>query len=284
MIFLYCIQEADKPNIIFRIFNKIQLREDKIILPITEEKITSQKAIKLAKKTKKILDQTMSKKIVLSQNIQKQEEYVNLLHTYCFEIIEGKWLFELLSCKILDYVIEKKEMKKQETGISILVNDLTENMLSNIRTMAKEYKRVNIVTNHIGKFRKIEKQILEQDGIMITVGNNKRKGISQSKLILNVDFPTELINQYHIFEKAIMINIRGNVKITKKRFDGISINDYDITFEQREEFDYDKNMKYKQCEIYEAQMNKRQPFQEIMKQVEQDKVKITKLVGMNTIL
>ncbi len=281
---MYCIQEADKPNIIFRIFNKIQLREDKIILPITEEKITSQKAIKLAKKTKKILDQTMSKKIVLSQNIQKQEEYVNLLHTYCFEIIEGKWLFELLSCKILDYVIEKKEMKKQETGISILVNDLTENMLSNIRTMAKEYKRVNIVTNHIGKFRKIEKQILEQDGIMITVGNNKRKGISQSKLILNVDFPTELINQYHIFEKAIMINIRGNVKITKKRFDGISINDYDITFEQREEFDYDKNMKYKPCEIYEAQMNKRQPFQEIMKQVEQDKVKITKLVGMNTIL
>ena len=266
---MYCIQEADKPNIIFRIFNKIQLREDKIILPITEEKITSQKAIKLAKKTKKILDQTMSKKIVLSQNIQKQE---------------GKWLFELLSCKILDYVIEKKEMKKQETGISILVNDLTENMLSNIRTMAKEYKRVNIVTNHIGKFRKIEKQILEQDGIMITVGNNKRKGISQSKLILNVDFPTELINQYHIFEKAIMINIRGNVKITKKRFDGISINDYDITFEQREEFDYDKNMKYKPCEIYEAQMNKRQPFQEIMKQVEQDKVKITKLVGMNTIL
>lgn len=284
MIFLYCIQEADKPNIIFKIFNRIRLREDKIILPITEEKITSQKAKKLAKKTKKILDQTMSKRIVLSQKIQKQEEYVNLLHTYCFEIIEGKWLFELLSCKVLDYVIEKKEMKKQETGISILVNNLTENMLSNIRKMAKEYKRVNIVTNHIEKFRKIEKQILEQDGIMITVGNNKRKGISQSKLILNVDFPTELINQYHIFEKAIIINIRGNVKITKKRFDGISINDYNITFEQREEFDYDKNMKYKSCEIYEAQMNKRQPFQEIMKQVEQDKVKITKLVGMNTIL
>lgn len=281
---MYCIQEADKPNIIFKIFNRIRLREDKIILPITEEKITSQKAKKLAKKTKKILDQTMSKRIVLSQKIQKQEEYVNLLHTYCFEIIEGKWLFELLSCKVLDYVIEKKEMKKQETGISILVNNLTENMLSNIRKMAKEYKRVNIVTNHIEKFRKIEKQILEQDGIMITVGNNKRKGISQSKLILNVDFPTELINQYHIFEKAIIINIRGNVKITKKRFDGISINDYNITFEQREEFDYDKNMKYKSCEIYEAQMNKRQPFQEIMKQVEQDKVKITKLVGMNTIL
>lgn len=284
MIFLYCIQETDKPNFIFRIFNIIQLREDKIILPIGEEKISSRKAQKLAKKTKRILNQTMSKKIVISQKIQRQTEYVNLLHTNSFEIIDGKWLFETLSCKVLDYILEKKEIKREETQISILVNDLTENMLSNIRKIAKEYKRVNIVTNHIGKFKKIEEQIMEQDGIMITVGNNKRKGLSKSKLILNVDFPSELINQYNIYENAIIINVRGNVKITRKRFNGISINDYDITFEQREEFDYDKNTKYKACEIYEVQMNKKQPFQEVMKQLERDKVKITQLVGINTII
>ena len=61
MIFLYCIQEADKPNFIFRIFNIIQLQEDKIILPIHEKKISSRKAQKLAQKTKKILDKTISK-------------------------------------------------------------------------------------------------------------------------------------------------------------------------------------------------------------------------------
>lgn len=284
MIFLYCIQETDKPNFIFKIFNIIQLREDKIILPIGEEKISSRKAQKLAKKTKRILDKTISKRIVISEKLQQQKEYVNLLYTYCLEIIEGKWLFEAISCKVLDYVLEKKEIKKEEAQISILVNDLTENMLCNIRKIAKEYKRVNIVTNHIQKFRKIEKQILEQDGIMITVGNNKRKGLAKSKLILNVDFPSELINQYNIYENAIIINIRGNVKISKKRFNGISVNDYDIDFEQREEFDYDKNTKYKACEIYEAQMNKKQPFQEVMKQVEKDNVKIIQLVGINTVI
>lgn len=284
MIFLYCIQETDKPNFIFRIFHIIQLREDKIILPISEEKISSRKAQKLAKKTKRILDKTISKRIVISKKIQKQEEYVNLLHTYSLEIIEGKWLFEALSCKVLDYILEKKEIQKEEIQISILVNDLTENMLSNIRKIAKEYKRVNIVTNHIGKFRKIEKQILEQDGIMITVGNNKRKGLAKSQLILNVDFPSELINQYNIYENAIIINMKGNVKINMKRFNGISINDYDIDFDQREEFDYNKNTKYKACEIYEAQINKKQPFQEVIKQIEKDKVKITQLVGINTIV
>lgn len=279
---MYYVQEADKPNFIFRIFNIIQLKEDKIILPINEKKISSKKARKLAKKAKKILDKTISTKIVISEKIQKQEEYVNLLHTYSIELINGKWLFEVLSCKILDYILEKKGIKKEETKISILINDLTENMLSNIRQIAKEYKRVNIITNHIEKFKKIEKQILEKDGIMITVGNNKKKGLYKSQLILNVDFPSELINQYNIYEEAIIVNIRGNVKIAQKRFNGISINDYDITFEKIDEFDYDKNTKYKACKIYEAQFNKKQPFQEVMKQIEKDKVRITKLVGVNS--
>lgn len=283
MIFLYGIQEADKPNLIFRIGNILQLKGNKIMLPIDgEKKLSSRKAHKLAQKTKKILDKTIGKKIVISEKVQEQEEYVNLLYMNSLEICQGKWLFEALSCQVLDYILDKKEMKKEETEISILVNDLTENMIGNIRKIAKEYKRVKIITNHIEKFRIIEKQILEQDGIMITIGNNKRKGLSKSKIILNVDFPSELINQYHIYENAIIINIRGNVKIVKKRFNGITINDYDITFNNPEELDYENNTKYKTCKIYEAQVNKKQPYQELMKQIEKDKVKILQLVGINT--
>ena len=274
VIFMYYIQETDKPNFIFKTFNIIKLQEDKIILPINEKKISIKKAQKLAKKTKKILDSANSKKIVISEKIQKQEEYVNLLHTYYFEIVEGKWLFEVLSYKILDYILEKKKMKKENTQISILVNDLSENMLFNIKKVAKEYKRVNIITNHIAKFKKIESQILEQEGIMIIVGNNKKKGIAKSQIILNVDFPSELINQYNIYENAIIVNIRGNVKINKKRFNGICINDYDIICKQTDKFDIDKKTKYKISEIYEAQFNKRQPPQEIIKQIERDKVKV----------
>jgi len=280
---LYYIQEDDKPNFIARTFNIIKLEGDKIIIPIgRDEVIEEKKAEKLVQKTKKILDKAISKKIILSQKIQEQEEYKNRLYRYNFDIIEGKWLFEVLACQALDYILEKKKMKKQDTAIAILVNDLSENMLANIRKIAKEYKRVNIVTNHIEKFKKIEKQILEQDGIMITVGNNKKKGIAKTKLILNIDFPSELINQYNIYENAVILNIRGNVRITKKRFNGTSINDYEIKFKETEQFDYDKINKYKNYELYEAQINKKQPFQEIIKQLGKDKVKITQLVGINS--
>lgn len=279
---MYYIQETDKPKKICEIFNIIQIEGDKILLPISENKIENKKAQKLALKTKKLLDKATSKKIILSKKIQEQEEYKNILYSYNFDIIQGRWLLEQLSCQALAYLLEKKKKRKQETKITILVNDLSENMLENLRKMAKEYKRVNIITNHIEKFKKIEEQILKEEGIMITIGNNKKKGLSKSEIILNVDFPSELINQYNIYENAIIINIRGNVKITKKRFNGICINDYEITFKSQEDFDYDKSTKYKKYEIYEAQINKKQPWEGIVKQLEKDKVKISKLIGINS--
>ena len=111
---MYCIQENDKPKFIFKTFNIIELVEDKIILPITgDETLTSPKAQKLAKKTKKILEKTVSKKIVISRKIQKQKEYVEILKDEGFEIVDGKWLFEVLSCKILDYMVKRKKIMEK---------------------------------------------------------------------------------------------------------------------------------------------------------------------------
>lgn len=282
MIFLYYIQEADKPNLFYKIFNIIEMQQDKIILPIDEQEISDKKSQKLAKKTKKIMEKAISKKIVLSKKIQKQEIYKNLLYTYNLEIIEGKWIKEVLCCKELEFLLKHNKLKKEDTSISILINDITENMLSNIRIMAKKYKSISIITNHIEKFKKIEKQILEEDGVMITVGNNKKKGLAKAKIILNVDFPSELINKYQICEKAIIINIKENAKVAKKRFNGIIIQDYEIIWDETQEFDYEKQEKYKSCERYEAKINKKQPFKEIQKQIKKDKVQIFKLVGINT--
>ena len=280
---MYCIQEADKPNFILKIFNIIKLTQDKIILPICENEIIPiKRAKKLAKKTKKILEKTLSKRVVISTKIKEQKDYMKILKDSCeIDIIDGSWLFEILSCKILDYIVKNKKMKKEELSVSILVNDLTENTIFNIRQIAKEYKSVNIITKYMEKFKKIEEQILQEDGIMITIGNNKKKGLSKSNIILNIDFSSKMLSEYNIYEEAIIVNVKENVVITKKRYNGININNYDITYENFYNYDYDKSTKYKACEIYEAQINKKQPPKEIMKKIKKDKVKITKLFGKN---
>lgn len=281
---MYYVQETDKPNCVFKLFNVIKLKDDKILLPVQNEEIRLNKAEKLAEKTKKILDKTNCNKIILSKEVKKQENYKNYLHSNQINIVEGKWLFEVLSYQAIEYVIKKQRMKKEEISVSVLVNDISNNILENVRKIVQEYKRVNIVTNHIEKFKHIEARILEQEGIMITLSNNKKKSLSKSKIILNVDFPTELINKYNIYEEAIIINLKGNVKINLKRFNGININDYEIDFMDLGDFDYEKNILYDKKDIYEAQIFQNQPFQYIQEKIKNDKVEITEMKGNKTII
>ena len=283
---MYYIQETDKPNILFELFNVLQLDNDKIILPIKEKEILDSKKVdKLAKKTSGILKKTGSKAVVLSKNIKSQKEYIEKLNEYGIEIIDGRWLFAVISSKVLEYVVKKKKLKKEETNVSILVNDNSKDyIIENIKDIIRTYKNVNIVTTHIEKFKKLEEDILEKEGIMITITNNKKKSLMKSNIILNLDFKEEEINKYNIPDEAIIINIKEKVKIYKKRFNGLNINDYEISFKDYEKFDYDKSNYYFQKDIYEAELYKNQPYEYIERKINKDKVEIIKLVGNKTIL
>ena len=283
---MYYVQETDKPNILLNLFNILQLDNDKIILPIKKKEILNfKKADKLAKRTSEILKKTGSKSVVLSKTLELQKEYVGKLNKYGIEIIDGRWLFAVISSKVLEYVVKKKKLKKEETNVSILVNDNSKDyIIENIKDIIRTYKNVNIVTTHIEKFKKLEEDILEKEGIMITITNNKKKSLMKSNIILNLDFKEEEINKYNIPDEAIIINIKENVKIYKKRFNGLNINDYEIDFEEYEKFDYDKNNYYFQKDIYEAELYKNQPYEYIERKINKDKVEIIKLVGNKTIL
>ena len=276
---MYFIQETDKPKILSQLLLIPKLEKDKIILPlflVTEEKIAKQEII-TAKKTKKILDKTHCKKIILSKELQEKEIFCNQLYTYGFEINNGRWLFKVLAFDAINYAVKKNKMTAEKIKISILINEIDDIVLETINQIIKKYKNINIVTNHIEKFKKLEEQILEEYGIMITVNNNKKKSLTKSDIILNIDFPNELINKYRIAEKANIINIRGNVRIKQKRFEGKIYNDYEIKYENLEEFDFDKENIYYKKNIYEAYIYKQQPIGNIMNKIRKDKVKIVEL-------
>ena len=203
------------------------------------------------------------------------------MYTYGFDIVDGKWLFEVISCEVLDYIVNLENIKKEDTEISILVNYITQNTLENIKKIARQYKRLNIVTNHIEKFKKIEEELYNKEGIMIIVTNNKKKSLSKSKIILNIDFPKELLNKYNIYENAILVNIRGNMKIARKRFNGITINDYEIKLNNLDYSQINNKNQYNIRDIYEASFYKTMPYREIVKQINADKPEVTSLYGNN---
>ena len=271
---MFYIEKNDKPNRLVRILKLIKVEDNTITVPICE-KTTSKQIEKLAQKTNKIINKlSNSKKAVLSKQAQEEVQFVNYLNSYGIQIANGRWLFEILLTDIVEYLIHKKKIEK--ANISILINDLTEIELRNIKTLAIKYKTINIVTNHIEKFTKLEEK-LQEEGVIITITNNKKKSLMKSNIIINVDFPKELLNKYRIKEDSNIINLRGKIKIVQKRFNGLNINNYEIDFR------YDKKEicaysgKFYLRDLYESKLYKKQGIDAILQEINRDKVVIKKL-------
>ena len=276
---MYYIKETDKPSKFAEFFHIVKLENDTIILPILGTSLDEKTAYKLAIKTKTILDKTNSKKLVLSKQIKQQEAYMSYLYSYNYEIVDGRWLFQMLLFDVLEYIIKKLKIKEEEIKIGILVNDISDLAIYAIEKLVTKYKYVKIVTNHINHFKNIEEKISEEQGIFINVGNNKRKILSKTNIILNLDFPTELINRYTIYNTATIINFKGNVKIKDKRFNGLNINDYEIDWKTNPHLE-----KFEAKDIYEAIQYKNQPIGETFKKIKRDNVIIQHLKGVKTII
>ena len=276
---MYYIKETDKPSKFAEFFHIVKLENDTIILPILGTSLDEKTAYKLAIKTKTILDKTNSKKLVLSKQVKQQEAYTKYLYSYNYEIVDGRWLFQMLLFDVLEYIIKKLKIKEEEIKIGILVNDISDLAIYAIEKLVTKYKYVKIVTNHINHFKNIEEKISEEQGIFINVGNNKRKILSKTNIILNLDFPTELINRYTIYNTATIINFKGNVKIKDKRFNGLNINDYEIDWKTNPHLET-----FEAKDIYEAIQYKNQPIEETLKKIKRDNVMIQHLKGVKTII
>ena len=184
---MYYIQECDKPKFWNKIFNVIELYEDKIILPINnvDGNIKKEKIKILVNKIKKLLDKTGCKKVCVSKKLKSKKEFMEELKKTNIEVIKGKWLYSVLTYEILEYIVKKEKIKKEDIVISILINHLTSDYIfEHLQKIVQEYKSVNIVTNNIGKFEKIS-NILEKEGIIINISNNKKKSLIRSKIILS---------------------------------------------------------------------------------------------------
>lgn len=271
----YYIEKMDKYKIIGR---KIQLENDNIKIYMDLEK--GKNTRKLVKRL--LLNETNN--VVIDKELITCEKLINLLKSNDIKIFDGKWLEKYLILDILEYIINKKQIIKAETEIAITANEITDLLIEMIKILSKQYKKLTIVTNHIEKLRKIEKEIKEKEGILIILSNNKNKSLLKSQIIINMDFNQELINQYRIYEEAIIINAEENIRIDAIRFNGIVINDYEIEIGRKEFIWRDGIEKYRQRDLIEAELYVRDTYKNIRKKIQKNNIKIKELYGINGIV
>lgn len=253
---IFFVEENDKH--MWWNLKKIQVKQDKIIINKEICKMKIKQKIKLVNILRKILLEMNCKKIIISNKLKNDNDFLNLLASNNINVIDGKWLFKMIIPEFTEKVVKKNNMKQENLEISFTINQNTKIFEEYIEYFSKEYKRVNIITNHISKFKKLEEKLYNNNGILVTVANNKRKSLLKTDIIINVDFPKEVLNNYTINDKAIIITIDEEIKIKKKRFCGIIINNYNIELKNKEEFEFwcEKNNicieKYNKNDLYEV--------------------------------
>ena len=228
----FFIEESVKERRILSAFRKINQIDNTIILCKKIEKLILKNKIVIISKIKKILDRENVRQVVIERKLKEDEQFVKLLYSNNINICSQKWVLKKCLDKIIDIVIHENKVKKEESEISICVNEVDSLLEEYIYKFAKEFKRINIITNHIRKFKRIEEKLYNEDGILINTTNNRRKSLLKAKLIINVDFPKEIINEFAIYDESVIINLDEPLKIRKRRFNGKIIEEVNIDLEK----------------------------------------------------
>lgn len=268
----YYLEKMDKPRFSIRKY-KIEQDNFRVYADLNKEKNVS--------KMIKALIKNDIKNVVLSKELTENRNFINALNANNIKIFNGRWLEKYLTFEILEYVINQKAIKKEETEIAITTNEITDLTIETIKILAKQYKRLTVVTNHIEKLRRTEKELYDNNGILIVVANNVKKSLVKTPIILNLDFNMQVLNKYKINENVIIINIEGDMKIKSKRFSGININDYEIEV-GREETIWRENMReFKNKDLLESVLYIRDTFSNIRRKIMKNKVSIKEVYGEN---
>ena len=203
--------------------------------------------------------------VCISENLRKNNKFINFLGRENIKYFDGNWLYNYLITDIIEYIILNKKDKLENQEVSIL-------------TKKKKKKKKEKA------FSKLEKELFSNKGIAININNNYNKTLKKSNIILNYDFSEEEINKYEISKNACIINVQNKTKICKKSFEGINIESYNITVPKRCNFLGVYQNEFDKAIIYESMIYKNTLFGNIKKEIVDDKIAITSLNGKNGII
>lgn len=269
-------QNIDMPIFLKKIIIKFIKKFNIITLKKIDEKHTLYiiPKVKKIKTIQKIINKKPKEKIILSKELKKYEKDLGLPK-------EKKPIIYYIY-EILKYSIEKAGKKVELQNIHILADNYNKQNIEIITYLLDKVKTLNIVTNSTQKYNILENKIYNEQGILITVANNKNKSLKRANIIINLDFKSEKLQEYTINRNAILINCT-NEKVEIKYFQGIIINDINIKIENKPNHEELCN-EFNEEDIYTSFETISSKYIENIQKIEENKIKIINIIGNNGII
>lgn len=219
--------------------------DKKIYLIIDENNKNIYKNI--IKKLKNEKTKTQKVQIVLEDDLKEYIDYFSE-----FKILNGKDFMNNNVKTILEKILENIPMALQD--VFILTNKYNEQSIRTIKNIGQEFKSVNVISKEIEKYKTLE-DILENETIVFSIANNKKKSLKKAKIIINMDFSNEQLQEYNICRSAIIVNLSKEKIKNLKSFEGIIVQNVEIELEDSEKNFFKENNiieEFKKVELYES--------------------------------
>lgn len=255
-----------------KIFCIVTINEQKVyVLPYKELERYGKFKLYLIKK----ILQKLNGKVVLSDYLNQSKSLKKMLQNTNISVIEGMLLSTYLLPEIIEYICNKMNVEVQKQEITILTQNKSKGFSELAIELAKDVKRIHIVTNRVTQFANIERDLEGFLGVGCQITNNKRKSLLKSKIIINLDYLEDELNEFAINPNAIIIDVIQKVNINTKSFCGIHIYDYEIGTDSKFEHEEFQKKKVLEAKIFGKN------YSGVREVIKEENIKIKKLIGKN---
>lgn len=172
-----------------------------------------------------------------------------------YQVLNGRKLMGLMSYEILEYILNLQKTKMNSEDIFFLVKKDNTLDLQFLSRFIEDCKTVNIVTDDMERFKRLQDNIYEKENILISVSNNKSKALKRAKYIFNINMDKKDLSKFKVNRDAIIVNFKEPIKYDNNIFNGININYFqiDVPDEYVEQFEkIDELEEFDKGSLYEC--------------------------------
>ena len=213
-------------------------------------------------------------RVYISKNVVANDIFKNQF------ISDKKFIMKCMISNILSSIERyiMADYRNEDIYIS-LCNEIETNYILDI---AEKFKSINIVTNKIKKIRRLISRLENSYELNLSVSNNRRKALKKAKILINIGFDSNIMEEFNLNRNCIIINLNENELNLKNSFHGSIIEAIEFSYKNRySNIINEKN--FNKQDLYESFIYNLD-YRDIKQRAMQDDCIIERFIGKNNFI